>query len=327
MSCGEQFIIVSKTQIIRARSFFLKTAVRCCYICFRRCFCSHCRTVVSFFSADDFVINGTLNGTLKTSLCFFFSFTVLLLLSVFLRLEVPAIAIFTMGMTGIFMAQFADRNYSIEKTIIFPALFIIGAVCFYFGYDAVALGVHPWQLVKNFIAATISETVKFYSQMPLKAEDISLIKDNEPDIVKGFISIFPALIVISSVFIIWANLLLGRHYLFRFGLFYKGFQSLARWKVSDIVIWIFIVSGALLFLPQKDINFLSLNIFLIVCFVYLLQGLAIVSVLFQVKNVPGIFRYLFYFLIAVQQILMIPIAIMGLFDIWFDFRKLIQKNR
>jgi len=41
-------------------------------------------------------------------------------------------AVFYHGMSGIFMAQMTAKNYSVEKTIIYPALFIIGAVCFLF---------------------------------------------------------------------------------------------------------------------------------------------------------------------------------------------------
>jgi uncharacterized protein YybS (DUF2232 family) len=272
-------------------------------------------------------MNGAVNGTMKTSGMFLFSFSLLLILAVVLHLDVPAIAVFTMGMAGLFMTQFAAKNFSVGKTILFPALFIIGAICFYFGYDAVVLGTNPWQLVKNFITVTIGESVKFYSQMPLKAEDIQIIKDNEKDIVMGFIQIFPSLVIILSVFTIWVNLLLGKYYLARAGIVYPQFVALTRWKFPEFIIWIFIVSGALLFIPQKDINFVSLNLFLVICFVYLLQGLAIVSFLFQSKNVPFFFRYLFYFLIAVQQFLMIPIMAIGLFDIWVDFRKLIQKNQ
>jgi uncharacterized protein YybS (DUF2232 family) len=225
------------------------------------------------------------------------------------------------------MTQFASKNFSAEKTIIYPALFIIGAVCFYFGYDAVVLGTNPWQLVKNFITATIAESVKFYSQMPLKAEDIQIIKDNEKNIIDGFIQIFPSIMIILSVFTIWANLLLGKKYLGRTGIVYPKFIALSRWKAPDFVVWLFIMSGVLLFIPQIDINFISLNVFLVVCSIYLLQGLAIASFLFQSKNVPLFLRYLFYFLIAVQQFLMIPIMAIGLFDIWIDFRKLIQKNQ
>ena len=272
-------------------------------------------------------LNSAVNGTKKTSAVFFFSFSLLLVLAVLLRLDVPAIAVFTIGMTGIFMAQFAGKNYSIEKTIIYPALFIIGAVCFYFGYDAIVLGGNPWQLIKNFIALTVKESVKFYSQMPLKAEDISLIKDNESNIINGFVQIFPSMVVILSVLIVWVNFLLGKDYLQKAGIVYPKFAVLSIWKAPDWVVWIFIISGAFLFVPQNDINFIGLNVFLVACLIYLLQGLAIVSFLFQNKKVPVFFRYFFYFLIAVQQLLMIPIMAIGLFDIWVDFRKFIQKNQ
>jgi uncharacterized protein YybS (DUF2232 family) len=272
-------------------------------------------------------LNGILNGTMKTSSVFFFSFSLLLVLAVFLRLDVPAIAVFTMGMTGIFMAQFARKNFSITQTIIYPALFIIAAVCFYFGYDAVVSGANPWQLVKNYIAATVRESVKFYSQMPLKAEDISLIKDNETNIINGFIQIFPSMVIILSVLIVWINFLLGKDYLQKSGIVYPQYAALSHWKISDRLVWVFIMSGALFFIPQSDIHFISINLIFIICFIYLLQGLAIVSFVFQSKNVPAFFRYFFYFLIAVQQLLMIPIIAIGLFDIWIDFRKLIQKNQ
>jgi uncharacterized protein YybS (DUF2232 family) len=101
---------------------------------------------------------------------------------------------------------------------------------------------------------------------------------------------------------------------------------LASWKTPDFFIWFFIISGGLNFIPNGNVKFLALNSFLIICFIYLLQGFAIVSFIFQSKNVPSIFRFLFYFFIAVQQFLMIPIATVGLFDIWVDFRKFFRKD-
>lgn len=113
----------------------------------------------------------------------------------------------------------------------------------------------------------------------------------------------------------------------RAGVIFPNLVLLARWKMPEKMIWVFILSGALLFAPEKIINILSLNVFLVMCFLYLLQGLAIVSYLFQFKNVPVFLRYLFYFFIAVQQFLMIPIIAIGLFDIWVDFRKIIRKDK
>ena len=200
-------------------------------------------------------------------------------------------------------------------------------ICFYFIYGGIALSINPWQFVEKYIAAAVQENVKFYSQLPLKAEDINFIKDNEKNIIDGFTQIFPATVVISSILIIWVNFLLGKQIISQAGIIWPKFTGLARWKSPELIIWIFIVSGGLFFVPYKAINIFSLNIFLVTCFIYLLQGLAIVSFLFQSRKVPLFFRYLFYFFIAVQQFLMIPIIAIGLFDIWIDFRKYIQKDQ
>jgi uncharacterized protein YybS (DUF2232 family) len=244
-----------------------------------------------------------------------------------LRLNAPAIAVFTIGVAGLFMAQTASQDASVEKTIIYPVLFIVAAICFYFIYDGFILSANPWLLVKKYIAASIEENVKLYSQLPLKAEDINIVKDNEKNMIDIFIQIFPSMVIIAATLLVWINFLLGKNLLGRAGRIYPGFAALKNWKAPDFIIWIFIISGALSFVPHKDIFFFSLNIFLVVCFIYLLQGFAIVNFFFQSKNVPLFFRYIFYFLIAVQLILMIPIVAIGLFDIWVDFRKFFQKDQ
>jgi len=272
-------------------------------------------------------INKMFNGLFKPSAVFFISLAFLMGIAAWSKLDVPSMAVFTMGTAGILMAQIAIKNDSVEKTIVFPALLLIAAIGFYFIYDAVALSVSPWQLVRNFVTAVVMENVNLYAALPLKAEDIRFIKDNQQNIINGLVQIFPSIVVILSLMIIWANLLLGRNYVSRAGVIFPNLVLLARWKMPEKMIWIFILSGALLFAPEKRINILSLNVFLVMCFLYLLQGLAIVSYLFQFKNVPVFLRYLFYFFIAVQQFLMIPIIAIGLFDIWVDFRKIIRKDK
>ena len=271
--------------------------------------------------------NGSVHDKIKTAAAFLIPLSLLFILSTLLHLNLPTIAIFTMGMAGLLLARIAAQNGSIERIIIYPALFIIVIICFYFIYGGITLSINPWQFVEKYITAAVQENVKFYSQLPLKAEDINFIKDNEKNIIDGLTQIFPAMVIISSMLMIWANFLLGKQIIGKAGIIWPNIAGLARWKSPEFIIWIFIVSGGLFFVPYKDINIFSLNIFLVTCFIYLLQGLAIVSFLFQSRKVPLFFRYLFYFFIAVQQLLMIPIIAIGLFDIWIDFRKYIQKDQ
>lgn len=272
-------------------------------------------------------ILGTINGEIKTTMAFLISSLLLLFLSSLLQQAVPVLPVVTMGFAGLSIAWIAIRNKSAEKVIAYPALLIIATICFYFIYSGFEQSIHPWQFVQKYVASIIDTNIKLYSQLPLAKEDIDLIKDNQQNITIAFTRIFPSLIVIFTVFIVWVNVLIGKNILSKAGFARPNLTMLAGWKSPDFFIWLFIISGGLNFVPNDDINFFALNLFLIICFIYLLQGFAIISFIFQSKNVPVSLRFLFYFFIAVQQFLMIPIAAIGLFDIWIDFRKYFRKDQ
>jgi len=270
---------------------------------------------------------GTINGEFKTATAFFISCLLLFVLFLLLHQGNPLLPIATMGLTGLLIARLATLNKSVEKVVAYPALLIIAAICFYFIYSGFEQSIHPWQLIRKYVASIIDANIKLYSQLPLAKEDIDFIKSNQASITAGFTMIFPSLIAIISIFIVWLNVLIGKNVLRNAGILRPNLTMLAVWKAPDFFIWIFIISGGLNFIPNEDVNFFALNSFLIICFIYLLQGFAIISFIFQSKNVPIYLRFLFYFFIGVQQFLMIPIATAGLFDIWVDFRKFFRKDQ
>ena len=266
-------------------------------------------------------------GKIKTTAAFLIPVLLIFFFSHLWQLNTPYMVILIMGIAGLTISAVALKNSSIEKTVIYPALIFIGAICAFFIYSGFELSVNPWKLVQQFIDQAIEQNINFYAQLPLDKEDISLMKNSKLMFVSFFTGIFPALAIIGSIIIVWINVLTGRDILRKATITLPQLEGLSRWKAPEFIIWIFIITGGLLLFPNEQIRFLSLNIFLLSCFVYLLQGLAILSFFFQNKNVPAFFRYLFYFLISVQQFLMIPIAIAGLFDIWVDFRRFFQKNQ
>jgi uncharacterized protein YybS (DUF2232 family) len=163
--------------------------------------------------------------------------------------------------------------------------------------------------------------------LPLKPEEIKSITDSKPSVILLFTRIFHALCVIAVLFTIWINALMGNKLLRKPGAILPNFSALSEWRAPNWLVWIFIAGGGLSFVPHTPISYLGINIFLIASFIYLLQGLAIVSFFFQSKKISIFFRWLFYFLIAIQQILMIAIAAIGFFDIWIDFRKYFRNDQ
>jgi len=265
-------------------------------------------------------------GLVKSAGALLISLLPLFLLSYFFQFDTPYPAILMMGITGVLITALVFKKLSAEKTVIYTSLFIITSICAYFLYGGYSQNINPWHLVQKFVTETVEENIKIYSMLPVEKEDINFINDNKQSIIDFFTGIFPSLVIVAAAFIAWINILMGRDLLRKQSILLPQLEGLSRWKAPEFMIWIFIASCALLFVPFEQIIIFSRNILIMTCFVYLLQGFAIISFLFQNKNVPHFFRYLFYFLIAVQQILMIPIMAVGLFDIWIDFRKFFQKD-
>jgi len=267
-----------------------------------------------------------LNDPLKTAAAFFSGFCLLLIGLSLLETVLPVLALAAMGLAGILMARITRKEYSIELTILLPSLVILGAVALYFIYGGMQLSITPWQLIERHITEAVELNIKLYNRLPLKPEEISALDSNKPAIISFFTGLFPALCTIAVLFTIWANALLGNALLGRPGIILPRFLSLSEWSAPHWLVWIFIAGGGLSFVPWSFASYFGINVFLVAAFIYLLQGLAIVSFFFQNKNISTFFRWLFYFLIAIQQILMIAIAAVGFFDIWIDFRKYFRKK-
>jgi uncharacterized protein YybS (DUF2232 family) len=267
-----------------------------------------------------------LNDQKTTMTAFFISLGAVLVVLSLLDAILPVFALATMGLAGILMAQCARQNYSVEAIILLPTSLILGMIVLFFVYAGMSASMSSWALVEKYITEAVELNINLYGRLPIAAEEISAIQDSKDTIIYVFARIFPALCVIAISGTVWINVLAGHKRLTKSGILLPGLSGLSEWKAPSWLVWVFIAAGGLSFLPHTQISFVGINFFLITAFLYLLQGLAIVSFFFQNKNISIFFRILIYFLIAVQQILMIAIAAVGFFDLWIDFRKYFRKD-
>jgi uncharacterized protein YybS (DUF2232 family) len=267
------------------------------------------------------------NDPTKTLLSFLIVLCTMAILLSALHSVIPVLALTAMGLAGMLMARAAQKNYSIEIIMILPSLILLGAIAFFVFYSASQLSISPLQLIEKYFTQAVELNIKFYSQLPLKPEELKMIQDSKPAVVAFFTGIFPAICIIAALFTVWINTLVGNRVLYKAGVVLPQLSSLCEWRAPAWLVWFFIAGGGLSLLAQTNIRLVGLNVFLVVSFIYLLQGLAIVRFFFQQKDIPFFFRGLGYFLIAIQQILMIAIALTGLFDIWIDFRKYFRKDQ
>ncbi len=268
-----------------------------------------------------------LNDQKKTLFAFFVALCAMAIPLSFMHTILPVFTLAMMGLAGVLMAWTARKNYSIEIVILLPSFVLLSAIGLYFIYGGAQLSLSPWQLVEKHITEAVELNIQLYSRFPLNPEEITAVKNSKPMVIQLFIRMFPAFCIISVLFTIWINALIGNKQLQKNGVMLTSLSTLSEWSAPNWLVWIFLAAGSLSLISQTFIRFVGINIFLIASFIYLLQGFAIVSFFFQRKNISIFSRGLFYFFIAIQQMLMIAIATVGFFDIWIDFRKYFRKDQ
>jgi uncharacterized protein YybS (DUF2232 family) len=136
------------------------------------------------------------------------------------------------------------------------------------------------------------------------------------------VGMMPALVAASTLVVVWVSLISARPVFRRLGLTFPDYGPLDHWKAPEPLVWAAVGSGVLLLLPGFALKMLGLNGVIVLMVVYFFQGIAVVAFYLHKKQVPRLARIMVYFIIAVQQLVMLLVVAAGFFDTWFNFRKI-----
>lgn len=217
------------------------------------------------------------------------------------------------------------RGWSIEALVVSTASGMLVAtsaiLLFLFGSFA-----HLRQALQDALKVNLFLSLKVYEKIGLSREGMELLREHAQKIMEILFQILPALTFAAFVAVILMNLFfLQRRFPDDRSLF-SSIADVREWKCPESFVWFFILSGFALFLPVKGFKVAALNLFLASMVFYFFQGLAVVAYYFHRKKVPALWRGLTYALIAFEQVLMLLVVGLGLFDLWGDFRRLKKKD-
>ena len=133
--------------------------------------------------------------------------------------------------------------------------------------------------------------------------------------------LFPALLLTSIISTVWLNIVAGQWLLKKRESSPTNREDLKNWRLPELLVWPVIMTGIALLVPDEKLNTLGLNVGLVLLVLYLSQGLAIVSSLMQKWSLPLAVRVITYSLLFLQIYGIGFVALLGLTDVWVDFRK------
>lgn len=131
--------------------------------------------------------------------------------------------------------------------------------------------------------------------------------------------VYPASFVIMAALVVLANAAMLRGYLVRRdpGWLDGGEFERVRWPFALVIA--FVLAGAAVLSPPLRTG--AYNVLLVVAFFFALQGLAVVAFYAHRLAAPPLLRWAVLLLVVVNPWAPQILALIGLFDIWFDFRK------
>jgi uncharacterized protein YybS (DUF2232 family) len=233
----------------------------------------------------------------------------------------PAAAAYgiSFGLAAAVMCQMLERHQPFERIVLFAtsAILLAGTL------TALAFAGSPGlltQAVHNELTAGMVRSEGFYKLLGI---DTTMAPETRSYLIDVFLRLTPAVLALSGAFTILINLAIfwrlgGRQQ--RVG--YELFGDLVRWATPEWLVWPLLVSGFGLFVPSRPLATIALDCFVCVVAIYFCQGLAIMAFYFKQLGMPALARGLIYFVTVVQPVLAAIVCVVGIFDLWIDFRRL-----
>lgn len=226
------------------------------------------------------------------------------------------------------VAHLLEKSPATLHDLAVSVMMLIIAIFLLYGLFALFSMEEPWQPLYDYFDHAYQEFLSLQAtNQDLPEFQLTFLKEHRAKFVEYSVNLMPAVVVCTVVFIVLLNLIVARRVFFALiPLTAQG--AMNRWSYPFFGVWVVIACIALLLVNYYTINlkafhFVSANLLIVSGFLYLIQGLVIVSYYLQTKQVRPFSRALIYasFLLLFQVAIFLLLGL-GFFDSWFDFRRI-----
>ncbi len=224
-------------------------------------------------------------------------------------------------------------GYTIKKESPFQEIIFLGSIASLFSKILILLlgmwllDINPLIFDAEQIDRIITQSLDFYRSIGLTGEQLDLFKENLTRTLDTFKVVFPALLVLASIFDVFLNYIVARLVLKRFGYQLADFAPFSEWRAPASFFWSYFLGIILILLGTKYETFLlnkiGMNLQIFFTVVFLIYGLSLVDFLMERFKLKSFLKWIIFVIVFIQPILSQLATWMGMLDVWIDFRKLI----
>ncbi len=252
-------------------------------------------------------------------------------ISVILGLNALFLSVFYFLIMGMVMSFLVNRNHILPSLIVG---FLI-VTCFLFfigGYDYLTSKKEYIKEQQQILEDALREQADIYQQLGLEQSEIDELISNIKKSIPLIISLMPAALTLNAFLNSFFALLIGA-WLWKIKnkdepLLLPKFSS---WYLPWPLVYVFIIGFALFLFKssfgvyENYANIIGLNLLLFSIPFYIVLGLSIIWFFIEKLKFGAVVKFFLFLFMLFFPFILFVIILIGIFDTWFDWRKLSKK--
>ncbi|BCG46716.1 hypothetical protein GEOBRER4_n1525 [Citrifermentans bremense] len=223
------------------------------------------------------------------------------------------------GVLSLALPEFLLRLKGGARSVVYSVainLVVMLAAALLYSYGT---GIDLQAKVTKGVQSSIAQTVQLYQKAGVTGEELKAMQGSMQQAGELVLTIYPALVTVSLALVACMNLSVLARIAARVRLpLYVG--DFKKYRNPEPLVWLLIASGFGMLAPSTPVYLVSLNVLIVVGALYSVQGFAVVSHYFRRFQVPMFIRLLSALLLVLQPFMVLVVAVLGVFDLWGDFR-------
>lgn len=223
------------------------------------------------------------------------------------------------GVIALVMPELLARNFGAVRSLIWTtlanlSLYAIAAVAFTY-----VSGQNIHLMAAKEINDSMAQAVAIYEKAGVTGDDLAAMKQSMAMAGALIVKIYPSLMTVMLIATAGFNVALLRRIGTRWGVEVK-IGNFAEFRNPEQLVWLLILSGFAMLAVSPLVSVPALNVLVVLSLLYFLQGLAVITTVIARQAYAGIMRAALYVMLVFQPYLAFIVAVIGIFDLWGDFR-------
>lgn len=191
------------------------------------------------------------------------------------------------------------------------------------------MGINPYKYLLEMLDLGFQQSLEFYTskEAGLPPDMMFSLQEVISGLRKAIPVLLPGLLASALVVTVWVNMIVSNTLVKHFSKVGLPWGEYSTWKLPEQLVWVPITALTVMLIGKGDLLYTGGWLLMLSGLLYFFQGLAIFIALLERWNVPVYIKWTLYFILIIQSYGVLILALLGISDIWFNFRKRIIEER